>query len=963
MNTQCPPALLKKAFRKLLSYAYYDKSDMHLRRSISEFVKKISRSKTIEDEIFKKLSDMAEGKDETYLDSLLSEMRMLYFPKELKTSQNLDKRYVTNAPREENVITRLLIKSYIPVELLIVDVAWILQHGYVLDVCLPENCRGNRLIMDETGLHVCDDEKVLFHNYSRQYQSWWMKGIETANEYLQKDKNITIVNLDVTNFYHTLNVDFDAVVDFIAGEPEHADVKNARTTNIVRRILRKYSEIAHASGVKVFDGAVNTCPLPLSLMSSALIANWYLKPLDDAVHVKLKPLYYGRYVDDVMIVGETKSSEIEPLLRAQEELSPLLKKVGRHLQIDVKKNKICQLKIQEKKVYVYSFTSSISQLSIEKYVSEQMKRGSEFRFMTDEVAPDKLELENITLVGALDANYDEEKRFDILEDSKYRLSVYLSKLAARLSKNPQDAKCILEVNKIAPYFQGVLLIKHYLLWEKLLTLFVLAKQFGRFNQFVFNIKKEIKKLQIDSNVFSLKRFSHCENILKASLRYHLEQTRLMALSLNRHGCNIDTIFCDSLMVRMHFNSFPLQEFSSRFKDKGVTLSLRDMEPYSQFRLSRYRWVPYYVKFADIVCACSLGKRFCKGIYERAWKLYCDLNSYENDLKSYKDCVYFLCAKGDVIAEFNTESTLTQRSSSPIYVSLVEMEMEKTPKSMVRSFGKNNQVYDKKLRIALDKISENSNTDMFIMPECSLSLSELKEFCLYSAKNRVAFVSGMEYYISQKIVYNYIVTCLPIKLHERVDALPILRRKNFYAPFEIEQIVECGYQVPNDEDCQALYHWAGHVFTSYCCFELCNPKHRTFFFNDIDAMYCPVYNKDTYYFNNIAESTARDMHCYFVLSNVSGFGDSRVSEPAKHDRMNLLKVKGGNTIDNEVMVLSCSLDYEKLRRFQLGKEDKGAFKPLPPGFQKERVRRRMWKFLLKKRNDNQGNVLNVIWNSI
>ena len=123
--------------------------------------------------------------------------------------------------------------------------------------------------------------------------------------------------------------------------------------------------------------------------------------------------------------------------------------------------------------------------------------------------------------------------------------------------------------------------------------------------------------------------------------------------------------------------------------------------------------------------------------------------------------------------------------------------------------------------------------------------------------------------------------------------------------------------------------------TYYCYELTSIQHRSYFYNKIDAMYCPVFNPDTYYFNNIAESIARDMHCYFILGNVSHYGDSRVTQPTTHVNMNMLRVKGGNTLDNQVSVLSTVIDVEGLRNFQkksiFDQKTDGSFKQTPPGY--------------------------------
>jgi hypothetical protein len=130
--------------------------------------------------------------------------------------------------------------------------------------------------------------------------------------------------------------------------------------------------------------------------------------------------------------------------------------------------------------------------------------------------------------------------------------------------------------------------------------------------------------------------------------------------------------------------------------------------------------------------------------------------------------------------------------------------------------------------------------------------------------------------------------------------------------------------------------------------------RSYFFGKIDAMYCSVFNKDTYYFNNIAEACSRDMHCYFILCNTSDLGDSRVTQPTSHMTMNLMKVKGGNTTDNKSIVLSTELDIEGLRDFQKMNldqqgENNNRFKFTSPCLTSEMVRNRERRFILCDEN--------------
>ena len=156
-----------------------------------------------------------------------------------------------------------------------------------------------------------------------------------------------------------------------------------------------------------------------------------------------------------------------------------------------------------------------------------------------------------------------------------------------------------------------------------------------------------------------------------------------------------------------------------------------------------------------------------------------------------------------------------------------------------------------------------------------------------------------------------------------------------------------------------------MFTNLYCFELTSIKDRAHFQSLIDVMYCPVLNRDTPYFNSIAESCSRDLHCYFIMSNISRYGDSRVTKPSKSAEMNIMRVKGGNTEGNKAIVLSAQLDIAGLREFQKlflidqynyknnngnKKEKEKEFKVTPPGFKKEKVEQRAkCRFLLMSKD--------------
>lgn len=388
---------------------------------------------------------------------------------------------------------------------------------------------------------------------------------------------------------------------------------------------------------------------------------------------------------------------------------------------------------------------------------------------------------------------------------------------------------------------------------------------------------------------------------------------------------------------------------------------------------KYRWMPYYVKYYDIVCMLTFLNPSNPDIHEKAYKIYLTLNNIsEADDKCYLN--RFMYRKnGDTAREFNTSLCEDQQSHKPITVAVADIDIDgKDAFDVIRNFGQVDirKVYD--MQKILDYVTTIRNSDIFILPELSLPIYELRQFCNYAAKQQKAFVAGLEFVVINRYdVFNFTITCLPIKMYGRLDAVPVIRTKNHYAPEE-EQQIKPPYKIgPKSPYWQNLYHWSGHIFTTYYCFELCDIAGRSFFRSKIDAMYAPVFNRDTYYFNNIAESWVRDMHAYFILSNVSHLGDSRITQPTSHVYMNIMKVKGGNTKDNRVVVLSGTLDVSGLRTFQqfnktqrneylANHKGKEGFKQMPPGYDSFIASGRGSKYFVMRKGDFEDDFFRWIY---
>lgn len=207
---------------------------------------------------------------------------------------------------------------------------------------------------------------------------------------------------------------------------------------------------------------------------------------------------------------------------------------------------------------------------------------------------------------------------------------------------------------------------------------------------------------------------------------------------------------------------------------------------------------------------------------------------------------------------------------------------------------------------------------------------------WARKHEIGVVCGLEYKVDNtRSAHNQVLAALPYKNDDgKVACVPIRRLKRYYSPEEEFVLVNESFVVPPSGGLYQLFRWKGASFAIYNCYELASIEDRGIFKGMVDFIVATEFNKDTTYFSNIIESASRDLHCYFVQVNDSQFGDTRVVSPSKTEKMNPLRIKGG---ENHTF-LTIELDLKSLREHQrkgygLQKNSK-SFKPTPPGFNRD-----------------------------
>jgi len=289
------------------------------------------------------------------------------------------------------------------------------------------------------------------------------------------------------------------------------------------------------------------------MQSSFVLANWYLRKMDRFIVDRMAPLYYGRYVDDILIVLNVKTTTAvsrADIVRTTEyfgkygikppdEINQMHSFISKYLS-----NLICprasgpgngfnyaiQIKglanqlLQEEKLFIYQFDGRLSAGIVNKFVEDQQKRSSEFRFLSDEEDENFEDFDEYFFGDNLDVDELNKARFKIVEENKFKLSVYLAKLIQRKMERGSGYKPE-EEKKVSVYFKGAFLIKHYIFWEKLFTLYVAAGNKDLFVQLHSDIDKAIASLTYTGEI------KMTALTIRSDLRQYLRYALEMALGL------------------------------------------------------------------------------------------------------------------------------------------------------------------------------------------------------------------------------------------------------------------------------------------------------------------------------------------------------------------------------------------------------------------------------------------------
>ena len=522
---------LELAYKKLKSYVYHENFSLDLRMEISRFEQNniAEKFKHLESKINEFIASNKEPEE------LLNGINYAVFPKKIKKEpeNELQSFYFSNSNTQDTYSTLKIIPFIkCSVEIHIISVLWIMKIGRKVDDKLSINCFGNRLFRNDDG-KVENDRIHLFQKYYLKYNQWRDEAIKKAKDLHSQDYDVAILNLDIKEYYSSVDFNFDSLIEHVSDDYKWLNL-------LLSTIHKRFHSILKGNGILLTDKKI----LPIGLLSSSVIANHYLSKFDKIVENKIKPQYYGRYVDDILIVianPQISKHDKDPVkefigkylleqkcwtdnikvLKSQENISDY--------EIHLEKN---VLVFQDEKVKLYHILSKESIEILNRFESEIIKNSSEFRFQPEaEQIFDSFNAESYELVYSDTVN--KIRSIDGIKTNKLGASKHLRKLISATQNTKKIDKSELEniSQKILDYFSGVRSIELNTLWEKVITFFVINKAEAALISFIKSQSYIIERIEINDTLIGDKE--KIKQSIKNSLRNHLHYSIAISSTLNR----------------------------------------------------------------------------------------------------------------------------------------------------------------------------------------------------------------------------------------------------------------------------------------------------------------------------------------------------------------------------------------------------------------------------------------------
>lgn len=875
----------------------------------------------------------------------------------------------------------------------VLSMLWIMKVGHLLDQHLLPCCRANRLKRcrdfgnenNDEDPPLNNDAPQVFRPYYFAYRNWRRDGLKAIEKELDNKNRVVAVTMDLQRYYHQIDPAVLANQGFwndLFGIK--LDVEQSHLTGLLTHAL-----VAWAAK------SPDKMGIPVGLLASKIISNALLHGFDKAVSERINPVFYARYVDDILIV-------IRPSLKtrtAAEIMNGIKLQLGKSQHGDdlAEFKKGCEttmilklpnvgksvLEFGASKQRIFDFQGASGKDLLDTINHEIDELSSEFRLM-----PDVPEDDGSVLKQALVADHDLELGADSLRKAD-SLTIRRLGLAILLRNHEMLERCMADPKEwktIRTNFYN-LIEEHVLTPERYGTFFqylprivglIAANGDWRVGEQMLKrvewVQSEIEILpnKIDSNdcgkamlskllldavaasfnkpksakEISFRRFRETFNrVFEGEGLYQLPD----ADDLDRDHKNLAQTDLDRLGERARVQTGRILEASERTKAAWEELATAVPRLHALTNLN------------NLLSKITLNSR-------SAWRFFfatrplgtIEINQLDPktqlDLSSLGQ--WLRCLRGNYTQSVASKSVTNDNpwvirwSGSPDKPLVAITSYKTKPYSWSRRVmgtpDLSRKRFDQLAKLVRSISQLVPRPHYVVFPELSIPREWIMEIASSLQRSKISLIAGVEYQIdlldNHRKCYNSVFMVLrstdlgytTFRLLRQDKTIPALEEvDNLLKMSNLELVPQAPFDfgyLESHKNPRPVFQHGNFQFGVLICNEMTNIAFRSSYRGRVDALFAVEWNKDLKTFAPLVEATANDVHCFVIQVNNGEYGDSRIRIPAKDDwKRDVVRLQGG---ENDYAVVG-ELNVPGLRMFQshhYSDTDQSAnFKPVPTGF--------------------------------
>lgn len=946
--------MLLGAYKKLKSYYHYNKNFVFMKQKIAKLEYDFQHMEHTIDILAQILASPNEANSNILINDWIKRISFYVMPKSFINSEESNDLFVTGDLKENKTMNKVNFFIDLPIELHLLETLWTVLLGKLVfekDLISPEsygNCIDNYVLYNSQEDYLSSinfSKNKLFKIYFPQYCKWKndaIKKVETLNRLKQSQ---VMFSLDIKGFYYSVFWKFTILDNIFGEDTRYQELRFL--TDIIQRIFERYTDVIGAYRVVGQKIEKQEYVLPIGLFSSMLLANIYMTEFDKLMRSNSKVLHYGRYVDDIIIVINVSGDEKE--ISDKTVFEKCLVK-DNHILEHVNDDKYVlynypTLFIQKEKVKIIYLDKNDSTGLI-----NQMKRAITYPSQMN-VIPDT----ELSLVEFEEAAYAKTgigtatKIRDIgnMEIDRFQLGWHMSQIVMnnRIKKRyiTRDEKVQRqnEGDSILRFFTGSKALEYSSNWINVMYYFLLTAETNRnaWKQFERNIRGAIRELNA-SQIENLKKGKKRTIVarLKRNMELHFDICTATVLALYPQFSRKEKREVIKLAIQLRkanlFNhylvSFPLINYSDNLDENCDLTSIfpeqiRNMELKIQ-KSNKTKFSPRFINLDEIyqfvfLIQCTKGGNYYQAsenmtISEKLYYIedyFYDVNQINKSTAGHIALsIDNIKNNGYILQKVELGDVCGAKEKVKIAIANIKLNTKRC------CFGL--KCAEDVTLNRLDLISfmkrayadGKEKVDFLVFPEFYMPLQWVSDVLAFVRKSGITVISGLQYVTYNRQAYNNVALFSPVKTGRYSNAVLLVREKNDYAPMECELLAiekyKCNDQI---EPVYQVINCNGIRYGIFLCYEFTDIMARSLYKDKVDIIFTPEHNKDTSYFANIIETTARDLHVFIVQANTSIYGDSRITGPYGRNDRNVIQIKGGDKDD----IIVGTIELGKVRKYQ------------------------------------------------